>query len=155
MTLVAYVRAFAGRQFWGGHPNTFRTFFAWASLSIAYYFYTEAAAFSAHGYEFMRLVAPSAMWGVAFAVHWFCISAIVLTYRRPTGGAMRGARPTVGVGVQLFVNCYGTFVWSMYVVLQDMAFGHFAINASAERVMVIYSVWALVRTGMGRRSDGR
>ena len=95
----------------------------------------------AHGYELMRVIAPSWLWALAFGVHWGCVSLVVLR-----SGSVR-------LAIQLLVNFYGLFIWSMYVVLQDIAFDHSAINASAERVLIIYGVWAMLRTGMTRMGD--
>lgn len=129
------------RVFWGGHPNTFLHFFAWASLSFAYELVEQSTSFKSHGYELMRVIAPAQMWAAAFFIHGACIALIVA----------RGHK--VRVGIQLLVNCYGLFIWVVYIVLQDIAFGHAAINAATERVMIFYGFWALLRTGMNRWSD--
>ena len=102
----------------------------------------------------MVFLCPPSVWAAAFIAHWVCITVVVL-FGRPRPDLRWWGIAVVGVGVrvQLAVNLYGFLMWSTYVVLQDLAFGHFAINASAERVLVLYSVWAFIRTGMNRDGD--
>lgn len=128
---------FVLKQFWGGHPNTFRGFFAWASLSYAVYMIHNPIAWAGRPYDLMRLCAPLYVWAFLFGLHWMLINYILHK------GASRGW--------QFVVNFFGFSLWTAYVTLQDMSLGDFAINSAMERIAVLYSVWAMLRTGMGRR----
>ena len=131
---------FSLRQFWGGHPNTFRSFFAWASLSYGVFMVLHPQAFEGRPYSLMHLCAPLWVWAALFILHWCLVSHILL----------RGAHR----GWQFIVNFLGFSIWAAYVTLQDFSLGYFALNSSMERIAVIYSVWAMLRSGMGRRTEG-
>ena len=138
--LMAATQCFALRQFWGGHPNTFRSFFAWASISYGAFMFLHPQAFEGRPYALMHLCAPLWVWAGLFILHWVLVSHVLLR------GAPRGW--------QFIVNFFGFSIWAAYVTLQDFSLGYFALNSSMERIAVIYSVWAMLRSGMGRRVEG-
>jgi hypothetical protein len=150
MSAVKWCRDFVKQQFWGGHPNTFRSFYAWASLSYAGFMAIHPEAFDeGKGFTLMRMIGPASMWASLFAFHWLILSLILIP---PIRDRVRVSH-RFSMAVEMCINCYGFSLWATYVALQDLSLGYPALNSGMERIALAYSVWVILRTGMGRRGD--
>lgn len=119
---------------WNADTTTFRLIFALSSLSIAGFMLLHPSSFDHQGFALMRRIAAPQLWALLFAAHWALIT-------------WRFLDPKPRVRISLTINCYGFAIWMLYVVLQDLSLGYFAVNSSAERILVIFSFWTIVRTG--------
>lgn len=123
--------------FWGAHPTTIRMLLALASMVWGLVLIFEANVLSNWPYQYMLTIAAPWVWGLGFWVHF------IGTFWRIFDRKSR-------VRWALFINGLGCFLWLTLTICINLRAGTFIPSSSLDAVTCVFSVWVLIRTGLGK-----
>lgn len=120
---------------------TVRLLVAWASglfaLAMAIATLQGQQLFQKPAYALMAQAGNEWLWVAAFGAHW-------------AGVHWRILDPRERVLASLVINYLGFVLWLYYTLCTNIALGYWAPSSSLEWTIIVFSGWALYRTGLKR-----
>jgi hypothetical protein len=130
--LVATVRLLFSRL------DTFTIRFILASGSVLWaigVFHWNGDPFERHGYEVLRAIAPSWLWGVMFMIHAAGVTWRLIELKE---------RPYWHTAI----NYFGFCLWTVTTLASNISLGYYFPGSGMEIAMVLMSGFALAQTGL-------
>ena len=123
--------------FWQAHPTTVRMLLALASMGWALVLLANYDILNHYPYQYMLTVMPAWAWCIGFMAHF-------------TGTFWRIFDSTPRVHWALTINALGCFLWIALTICINMRAGTFLPGSSLDAVTCAFSLWVLIRTGLGK-----
>ncbi len=138
-TILAKIGVFATCKsvFWGAHPTTIRMLMGLSSVLWAITLVFDESALLRWPYQYMLTVMSPASWAVGFGLHFI-------------GTFWRIFDHTPRIYWALCINALGCFLWISLTICINLRVGLFTPGSGLEVITSLFSVWVLVRTGLGK-----
>ncbi len=123
--------------FWGAHPTTVRLILGLSSALWALVLLLDPQALTRWPYQYMLMIMPTWSWCVCFSLHF-------------VASFWRIFDQTPRIYWALCTNTLGCFLWLTLTICINLRAGMFIPGSSLEVIISLFSVWSLIRTGLGK-----